>query len=227
MTRLTAEESTVVLDAIGALELAEGVVPAAAFVALSDPGLRRVVDERLQACGRTLIALPSDGFASGYRDDIADALLQEGFTCLSPTERAVLALVLLRTVAIPRARGTISGQDWVHESGSTPTTIDDLALNRRLTRKSLDAGVRRLRTLGLLRPGHRAGIAPGPALLRLTPARSSWLWEDLLLLAAPDSAYARVIRQRRASPTATSPSSADEPRTSQTAPGGPDPQEKP
>src|SRR5262249_40693701 len=56
-----------------------------------------------------------------------------------------------------------------------------------------------LRTLGLLKPGHRSGIVPGPALYRLSQQRAAWLWEDLLMLAAPDSSYARVLRARRAS----------------------------
>jgi hypothetical protein len=40
---------------------------------------------------------------------------------------------------------------------------------------------------------------PGPALYRLSQQRAAWLWEDLLMLAAPDSSYARVLRARRAS----------------------------
>jgi hypothetical protein len=51
----------------------------------------------------------------------------------------------------------------------------------------------------LIRRSPRAGITPGPALHRLTPQRTAALWEDLLILAAPDSAYAHVLRSRRTS----------------------------
>src|SRR5690242_16721920 len=99
---LSPDEEAAVRDAIGALETAEGIVPVAAFPALREPALRRVVGERLAACGRMLIST-EEGWVSGYDDHAADALAAQGIGVLSPADRAVLALVLLRTVAIPRA----------------------------------------------------------------------------------------------------------------------------
>ncbi len=203
-THLSPDEEAAVRDAIGGLETAEGIVPAAAFPALREPALRRVVEERLAACGRVLIST-QEGWVSGYDDRAADALAGLGIGVLSPADRAVLALVLLRTVAIPRARGELSGTAWVTPDGARPTSVPELNHNRHLSKKQITESVRKLRALGLLRPGHRAGILPGPALHRLSPLRAAWLWEDLLMLAAPDSSYARVLRARRAAPAPAEP----------------------
>ena len=192
---LTTQDQSAVLDAIGALELADGPVPAT-LPALAEPALRAVVAARLAGCGRVLMQR-RDGFVSGYDDSVADQLLTQGIGCLDRTDRAVLALVLLRTVAIPRARGKLTGEEWVQPQ-TIATTVDELAQNRHLTKLAISTSVRRLRGLGLIRVGHRADIVPGPQFQRLTPARSSALWEDLLLLSAPSSSYARVIRTRRA-----------------------------
>ncbi len=192
---LSPEEEAAVRDAIGALEIAEGVVPASAFPALREPALRKVVAQRLAACGRMLVSA-EQGWVSGYDDQAADALAELGIGMLSP--------VLLRTVAVPRARGELSGTAWVTQDGARPTSIAELNHNRHLSKKQITESVRKLRTLGLLRPGHRAGILPGPALYRLSSQRAAWLWEDLLMLAAPDSSYARVLRARRTARSALS-----------------------
>jgi hypothetical protein len=216
--QLAVEDEAAVLDAIAALEVAEGVVPAAAFPALQDPALRSAVTQRLGACGRVMISA-GPGWVSGYDDEVADTLADLDVGVLSPTDRAVLALVLLRTVAIPRARGELSGNAWVTPDGARPTTVAELNHNRHLTKKQITESLRNLRTLGLLRPGHRSGIVPGPALYRLSRQRAAWLWEDLLMLAAPDSSYARVLHARRASHAA---GRADGKAADQTA-DGPDP----
>src|SRR5258707_9981612 len=197
--QLAVEDEAAVRDAIAALEVAEGVVPAAAFPALQDPALRSAVTHRLGACGRVLISVGA-GWVSGYDDEVADTLGELGIGLLSPTDRAVLALVLLRTVAIPRARGELSGNAWVTPDGARPTTVAELNHNRHHTKRQITESLRTVRTLGLLKPGHRSGIVPGPALYRLSGQRAAWLWEDLLMLAAPESSYARVLRARRASP---------------------------
>lgn len=194
---LSTQDEAAVCDAIGALEIAEGLVPTAAFPALADPSLRKIVAERLHACGRVLLG-SADGWTSGYRDDVADILVDLELGMLSTIDRAVLALVLLRTVAIPRARGEASSGAWVGDHGARATTVDELAKNRSLPKTQIKDSLRRLRTLGLLRPGHRAEIIPGPALHRLTPQRAARLWEDLLILAAPQSTYAQALRARHA-----------------------------
>ena len=182
-----------ILAAVAAVECAEDPVAGEHFVALGDPALRRLAQDVLAASGRTLIEHPA-GWLSGYRSDIADRLVSEGLGVLSPKDRAVLALVLLHTVAIPRARGRITSENW---TDALPTTVEELERNRHLTQKDIRTSLRRLRTAGILRPGQRSLIAPGPQFLRLTAERSSRLSEDLVLLCHPTGMLADVIRRRR------------------------------
>lgn len=191
-----ADESAV-LEAIGALEIADGVVPSGVFPALEDPALRKTVSARLGECGRTLISV-GDGWTSGYRDDVADALAELRIGVLAPEDRAVLVLILLRTVAIPRARGSGAGETWGSSNGVRGTSVDELTLNRNISKTQIKESVRNLSVQGLV-GRHRGMLLPGPALLRLTPQRSTQLWENLILLAAPNSVYAHAIRGRRAS----------------------------
>ena len=186
-----------VLAAVAAVETADVPVSADAFGALRDPALRDAVQCVLAATGRTLIE-HGGGWLSGYDDRIADRLAADGLGVLAPKDRAVLALVLLLTVAIPRARGRVSADDW---TDAIPTSMDELERNRHLTQKDIRASLRRLRSAGILRPGHRAAIAPGPQFLRLTGDRSGRLSEDLVLLCHPDGMLAHVIRRRRADRT--------------------------
>jgi len=183
-----------VLAAAAAVDVADEPVPTDAFRALTDPGLRAAVTEALSAAGRCLVE-HEGGWLSGYRDDIADRLIAEGMGVLEPRDRAVLALVLLHTVAIPRARGRIDSEDW---TVSEPTTVEELERNRNLTAADIRRALRRLRTLGVLRYGHRPVIAPGPQFLRLTHERNARLWEELVLLCRPEGMLAQVIRRRRA-----------------------------
>lgn len=183
-----------VLAAAAAVETADAPVPTRAFGALADPALRAVVEDALSAAGRCLVRHDS-GWMSGYRDDIADKLVEQGLGVLKSKDRAVLVLVLLHTVAIPRARGRIDSEDW---TVSEPTSIEELERNRNLNASDIRRSLRRLRTLGVLRYGHRSAIAPGPQFLRLTQNRNQRLWEELVLLCRPEGMLAQVIRRRRA-----------------------------
>lgn len=189
-----AHQRALVLEAVAALEHAAEPVDFARFPALDDPGLRALVGEALAEVGRVVLRLPV-GYVSGYDDEIADRLAAEGIGVLDPIDGAVLAVVLLRGVAVPRARGRITGEQW---TDAEPITIDDIALNRHLSKTHIKAAVRRLRAAGILRPGHRADLVPGPQFERLTAARSQRLWEDLVLVSRPDGMLAAVIRRRRA-----------------------------
>ena len=91
-----------VLEAVAALENAAEPVDSARFPALDDPGLRALVGEALAEVGRVVLRLPG-GYVSGYDDEIADRLAAEGIGVLDPIDGAVLAVVLLRGVAVPRA----------------------------------------------------------------------------------------------------------------------------
>lgn len=182
-----------VLAALGAVEVAERAVREDDFRALADPALRHTIDHLLRSVGRALVQVDG-GWLSGYPDDIADRLAAEGVGVLAPIDRAVLTLVLLRTVAIPRARGRVPDGDW---TAAEATTIDILATNRHISKQAVRSSVRRLRTAGILKPGLRADIVPGPQFVRLSSQRGSRLWEDLVLLCQPGGMLAEVIRRRR------------------------------
>lgn len=176
--------------ALAAVETADAPVPTRMFKALSDPTLRLEVEGALHATGRKLLRC-EDGWMSGYRDDIADRMVAEGIGVLGTSDRAVVALVVLHCVAIPRARGTFTATDW---SQAPPTSIEELERSR-LTLTDIKASLRRLRAAGIVRP---KAIAPGPQFQRLTAERLERLSEELVLLSRPDGMLARVIRRRRA-----------------------------
>ncbi|WP_143073487.1 hypothetical protein [Actinokineospora terrae] len=182
-------------EAIGALEIVHGVVPPGVLPALEDLALRKAISTRLEDCGRTLINVEG-GWTSGYRDDVADTLVESGLGVLPVGDRAVLVLLLLRTVAIPRARGNTTGETWGNTDGVRGTSIDDLAQNRNISKTQIKDSMSRLCSSGLVER-RRSLLFPGPSLLRLTSKRSAQMWENLLLLAAPASLYAQAVRARR------------------------------
>jgi hypothetical protein len=186
-----------VLDAVVALENADEPIRGRRLAALDDAALRGVVEDCLGAAGRVLVEVSPGFFLSGYDDTIADRLIEEGLGVLPPVDRAVLALVLLRTVAIPRAAGEITGTTWMD---AKPCSIDDLAQNRTITKEAVKHSVRRLRIAGILPPGNRPDIRPGPQFQRLTLARSARIWEELLLVCQPEGVTAESIRRRRRMP---------------------------
>lgn len=192
--RLTEMQREHVRAAVVAVETAEAPVEGREFPALTDPGLRVAVAEELAGAGRMLLELAGESWISGYPEDISDRLIAEGLGVLDPLDRAVLALVLLHTVAIPRARGRIHADDWTQ---AEPVSEDELGKNRELSGHEIHESLRRLRAAGIIRPGHRAAIEPGPQFLRLTRGRSNRIWEELLLLAQPQGPLATLIRRRR------------------------------
>jgi hypothetical protein len=62
--------------------------------------------------GRCLLNVGDGRWTSGYDDAVADEVLASAIGALEPGDRAVLALVLLHCVAIPRAAGRITSTDW-------------------------------------------------------------------------------------------------------------------
>jgi hypothetical protein len=181
--------------AVVALESAEEPVAAFGFAGLSDPALRGAVAAELEAAGRALIECEPGFWLSGYPDDIADRLVDEGLGMLDPTDRAVLALILLRSVAIPRARGRIHSDDWTE---AVATDLETLNRNHHLSETEINESLRRLRLAGIIPARRKGRVEPGPQFLRLSAARSSRIWEELLLVAQPKGPLARLIRRRRA-----------------------------
>jgi len=199
-----------ILAAFAAVENSPEPVPEAVATALRDATLRRSLEEMLNLIGRTLVGVGPDRWTSGYRDDIAARLTAGGRHALPVTDRAVLTLVLIHSVAIPRTEGTLTGDAWVE---GTPTPVEELQRRTQLPRGELRQSLGRLRAAGLVRvvparprpgngpPGARGqqGTAylPGPQFHRLTEAARRRLQEELILAAGPDTPLAAAIRRRR------------------------------
>lgn len=199
--RLAPTAREAVSAAITAVETSDEPVDPEQYQALYDPALKSVVREELDCIGRVLLEVDG-GYTSGYADDVTNELCEHSIGQLCEQDHAVLTLVLLHSIAVPRARGKTDGDAW---SDAIEFDADKLSAewsNPHLTAKAINESLRRLRDAGILKRGHRAAPVPGPQFLRLTPARNNLLWENLVLLAAPDSMLADVIRRRRAEPAA-------------------------
>lgn len=183
-----------VLVAVAAVETAKLPVPAQEFRALLDPTLRHVVEQVVAAAGRVLIKVGS-GYVTGYADDIRGQLADLGVGVLPPEVRAVLTMVLLFSVAIPRAEGRLTAHDSWTEGDPVPTA---LLKSGRIERKStVDDALKELRLHDLVQQ-RQGGVVPGPQFLRLSARACSELFEELVLLAEPHGDLALGIRRQRA-----------------------------
>jgi hypothetical protein len=195
-----------VLAAFAAVEHSPEPVPEIQLAALRDVTLRRSLDTLLTLVGRTLIPVGEQAWTSGYLDGAAAELAAVGWHSLPEMDRAVLVLVLIHSVAVPRSRGTLAGDAW---TSGQPTMLAELQNASRVQPADLRAALQRLRAAGLVQlaaqragAGQSAAYLPGPQLHRLTPAARRRLQEELILAAAPASPLAAAIRARRGtSPT--------------------------
>ncbi len=112
---------------------------------------------------------------------------------LDPIDRAVVALVLLRCVAMPTAQGR-PPRRW---SAATPVKLAKLHDNRPMRSPVITDAVNRLHDHHILVNGRAVGIRPGPAFDRLTPAQQQRIEEDLFILAAPADPVAQALQRRR------------------------------
>ncbi|MEV5552747.1 hypothetical protein AB0L44_03740 [Nonomuraea wenchangensis] len=192
------------------------------FAALRDPALRHTLSEMLARRGRVLVQY-RDRWISGYDDVCAAASAAPGRGepaaasrppagpaagaggegsvgggRLGVAERAVLTLVLVHSVAIPRAEGLLPEDSWLSPH---PTPADELRRHTQLPIGELEAALRTLRHAGLLaqmKAGEEAGgYVPGPQFHRLTPAARRRLQEELILAAGPNTPLAAAVRARR------------------------------
>ncbi|MER5997142.1 hypothetical protein ABT120_01120 [Nonomuraea angiospora] len=117
---------------------------------------------------------------------------------LGVSERAVLTLVLVHSVAIPRAEGLLPEDSWLSPH---PTPVDELRRHTQLPIGELEAALRALRHAGLIgqvKAGEEAGgYVPGPQFHRLTPAARRRLQEELILAAGPNTPLAAAVRARK------------------------------
>ncbi|GAA4207584.1 hypothetical protein GCM10022252_71430 [Streptosporangium oxazolinicum] len=119
-------------------------------------------------------------------------------SALGESERAVLVLVLIHSVAIPRADGLLPADSWL---SPFPAQVDELRRHTRLPVGELDAALRVLRHAGLVtqvKAGEEAGgYVPGPQFHRLTPQARRRLQEELILAAGPHTPLAAAVRANR------------------------------
>lgn len=193
-----------VLAAFAAVEHSPEPVPEVQLAALRDVTMRRSLDTLLGRVGRMLVPVGKHAWTSGYRDDVAAGLAADGWPSLPVADRAVLVLVLIHSVAVPRSRGTLPGDAW---TSGRPTMLAELQNASRVQPADLRAALRRLRAAGLVQlvpqragMGQSAAYLPGPQLHRLSAAARRRLQEELILAAAPSSPLAAAIRARRTGP---------------------------
>lgn len=181
-----------------AVEYAAEPAPEVRFAALREPSQRRVVEAMLALVGRTLIRY-RNAWTSGYRDDVAAELARDPACAQPEQDRAVLVLVLVHSVAIPRAEGALGEDTWM---STVPTSVEELRRRSQLPVGELESSLRRLRAAGLVgqvKAGDESagGFVPGPQFHRLTEAARRRLQEELILAAGPDSPLAAAVRARR------------------------------
>ena len=192
LTSLPPARRADVLSAVCALETATGPLPATAYRALAEADLREIVTGLLAAAGRVLIPVGTR-YTSGYDDQIGDRLAAEGVGVLLPGDRAVLTLVLLFSVAIPRAEGKVAPEaSW---TGGRPVSRERLRVTK-VPNPVIKVAIQRLLDAGIIREVG-PGLVPGSQFDRLTPAMSAALFEELVLLAEPEGILADAIRRRR------------------------------
>lgn len=187
-----------VVAAYTAVEHAAEPVREHRFPALREPVTRRLVSRLLHRAGRTLIRTPT-GWISGYRDDIADQLAADPGCRLPRIDRAVLTLVLIHSVAIPRSGNLLPEDSWL---SPYPTRTEDLIQRSMLGVRDVEDALRRLRHAGLVTQvkstaDGEGGYVPGPQFHRMTPRTRTRLQEELVLAAGPESPLAASIRARR------------------------------
>jgi hypothetical protein len=193
-----------VLSAFAAVEHSPEPVPEAQLLALRDATLRRSLDDLLHRVGRTLVPIGTS-WTSGYRDEVAAELANAGWHSLPAIDRAVLVLVLIHSVAIPRSRGMMQGDMW---TSGQPTMASELLEASRIQPSDVRIALGHLRAAGLVQlapqragTGQSAAYLPGPQLHRLSAAARRRLQEELILAAAPSSPMAAAIRARRDRPS--------------------------
>ncbi|HET9657161.1 MAG TPA: hypothetical protein VFP72_17545, partial [Kineosporiaceae bacterium] len=135
-----------VLAAFAALEHSWQPVHEAQLLALRDATLRRSLSDLLHALGRTLVAVGPNRWTSGYADDVAAVLAAEGPQLPVP-DRAVLVLVLVHSIAIPRSQGSLDPDSW---ASSHATPVEELLRYSQLPRGEVRAALARLRAAGLV-----------------------------------------------------------------------------
>jgi hypothetical protein len=194
LATLSEQRQSQVHAAVAALDHARHPVPPHLFPALAEPVLRRVVEDVLAASGRVLITWP-DGLISGYDDAIASRLASDGLGILPHVDRAVLTLILIFSVAIPRAEGELPPEaPWTNGRPVPDEQFRGCAIKL----SQMEGPVQRLTDADLVRRVPGKGLVLGAQFNRLTKHATTFLFEQLVLLADPHGSLADSIKRRRA-----------------------------
>jgi hypothetical protein len=201
LDHLSQSELAAVTYTVAVLDQSHGLVPAEVVPVLTHPDLRLVVNAQLDTVGRVVVEHQAAdgtlvGYSSGYADDVAEQLAAEGLGVLVAFDRAVVALVLLWTVAMP----TVEGRPPLRWSAAEPVKLEQLHDNRPHQKGRVGEAVNRLHDVHVLINGRAAGIRLGPVFDRLTPAQRHRIEEDLFMLAAPEDPVAIALQRRRQQP---------------------------
>ena len=196
LTELSERHREEVLAAYAALEHSAEPVHEVLLLALRDATLRRSLEQILHEVGRTLVKVGGSHWTSCYRDDVRAELTKDGWNPLDRIDRAILTVVLLHSVAIPRSEGGLDADTW---TSPHPTPPDEIFRHSHLPREETRTALGRLRAAGLVQIDRRrgTGYVPGPQFSRLTPLARRRLQEELILAAGPDTPLAAAIRIRR------------------------------
>jgi hypothetical protein len=197
---LTDRQRELVEAAYALLEYSREAVHRQFLPAFQDATARERLEVLLHRTGRTLVAVDGLHFTSGFADTVTEELTSTGWQPLATVDRAVLVLVLVHSVAIPRSEEQLTSDTW---TSPYPTTAEDILKHSKLPTSEARAALGRLTASGLLRSARGGeqdgGYVPGPQLLRLTPSARERLQDQLILAAAPDHPLAAAIRERRTS----------------------------
>lgn len=198
---LSDRQRELVEAAYAALEHSSEPVHRQHLLALEDATSRDSLERLLRRTGRTLISVDGVLWTSGFDDAVAAGLTAAGWQPLAEIDRAVLTLVLVHSIAVPRSEEQLGPDVWV---STQPTSADEILRHSKLPPTESRAALARLVAAGLLRNIRRGetdgGYVPGPQLLRLTPAARERLQDQLILAAAPEHPLATAIRERRRAP---------------------------
>jgi hypothetical protein len=192
MSILTAREHDDLVALAGQLDNAAEALPAT--VLPPEPRLRQALDDLLARRGRVLVDVDrgetTAWVTTTVADEVADRLATAGIGVLAPSERAVLALVLLRCVVAPTAAGAPPAS-W-HAAERVPTSHIKAS---KVPDAHVTDALGSLHRAGLV-DAAPAGVKPGPALDRLTARARRRLERDLVEIVAGDNPAIRRILDR-------------------------------
>lgn len=190
MTDLTDDEREMLAGIAARLDDTDGPLPVT--VLPQAPRLRDALTGMLARRGRVLVDLLDTDppmVTTTIADPIADRFVTDDLGLLSATDRAVLALVLLRCIVEP----TVQGNPPPSWSAGARVHRGERLKSSQVPDRHITESLGRLHELRLVH-ATGANVGPGPALDRLTPRAKSRIERDLIeLVAGDDPSIVRIL----------------------------------